>query len=789
MKVENLKPKRILPRFLLWTAIALSLCPGLASAKLDMIEVTRKSAEAQVRNLIEPVINRFCHDECKLLAINATVDIATPDEIAPGFDEVEARAQTLAASSARVRLLINEKVGPVSRSKLMDLLQRYLDTLDYPVKIETQLARFPEPIEASGKVAELRERVTKQFTNTLEELFQQFCPNQCLLTDLNLKTELVNGEEVEYGSAGEFVQEGGVAIRIKELSASILIDDALSPVERSNILEMAKLKTTSFKQVNLTSKALKFPRPNAVTALAGGSGIDPLTGKTISRNLASESTVTNSTENRNSNTTAQTQTSSNTNTVTSTNNENAVKQERFERIEKIERVESGDAVQAELQKFKVFGLIFGCSILSLLVFLAIASYRPKASAIPTVHRIFQNLAADPVSASAPSTYKPSSESLPGKDDRGALAAKRYEIETLLEELTKIFVQQPKVAKQVFSRILTEEGVEVTAQYIHMLGESIVVDMLRDPSLQSDISELMEYYAKTPIEITDDEKLNLLRALHNRTVAGKLFVMGNRSSNLFDFLAEMDGLQILELIRNESLTVKSIVLTQCDPQKRATIYAQLEDDTRLKLLTELSRIDHLPRDYIFNVANALKRKRIENPRLNTESLPGSEVLVSLLERTGPQMQRTVVKSLEAANPESARTIKSKLVSLDTLRYLRDGQLLEVILSLKHDELLQFLKGAPDSIRYTIFSKAPKELISELEEELGSVGAISREMYQAVERKILNRMKLMTNEGLINLVETNERMFADSAGDSGFVQPVPSPSAGDKTVTNLKKVAGW
>ena len=155
---------------------------------------------------------------------------------------------------------------------------------------------------------------------------------------------------------------------------------------------------------------------------------------------------------------------------------------------------------------------------------------------------------------------------------------------MLEELTNVYAQQPKVAKQVFSRVLTEEGVETTAKYIELFGEAIVIDMLRDPSLQGDLTELMEFYAKNPMELTDEEKLDLLQRLHNRTVAGKLVVMGNRSSNLFDFLAEMDGLQILEMVRTESLTVKSIVLTQCDPQKRSAIYSQLDEDTRMKLLT-------------------------------------------------------------------------------------------------------------------------------------------------------------------------------------------------------------
>ena len=338
---------------------------------------------------------------------------------------------------------------------------------------------------------------------------------------------------------------------------------------------------------------------------------------------------------------------------------------------------------------------------------------------------------------------------------------RYENERLTEELMALFAQHPKVAKHVFSRILTEEGIETTSQYIQIFGEGVVMDMLRDPSLQSDLAELMEFYAKNPQELGDEDRLELLRALHNRAIAGKMVVMGSRSSAIFDFLAEMDGLQILELIRNESLTVKSIVLTQCDPQKRAQIYSQLDDQTRMELMLELSRIDYLPRDYIFNVANALKRKRRENPKLNTEALPGSEVLLTLLERSNADQARTVIKNLELTSPDSARALKGKLVSVDTLKHLRDGQLLEVILSLRHDELLQFLKGASEDVRGAIFAKSPRDLVVELEEELVNSGAVSREQYQNLERKVLNRMKLMANEGLINLVETNERMLAEQS----------------------------
>lgn len=800
----------------LFSILFSGLFAGTASGRLNLVELTQKQAENQVRHLIEPLLDRYCRDQCKLLSVNVTVDIAVPEEVAPGFDDVVVQSdKDLAPTNARLKLLIDDKVGPISRGKLVELLQQYLDTLDYPVKIDTQVAHFPQPVGSEGKVGELRERIARQFQATINDLIQQFCPEQCLLADFSLQTEVVNPEESQYGSPGEFVQEAGVALRIKDISGTLLMDETMAPEERANVLEMAKLKTNSFRHVSLTSKSMKFPHPTRSDTVigAGGTLLDRrvaginglpesqssketkdtkgITTETRKADSVSNSNRqdTNSSSSKNDSTSAHSSRSDQKSTVD--NKEENNRQERFERFEKIERVENGDAVQAELQKFKVYGLVFACSILSLLIFIAAASFRSRreAASPSSVHRIVQSLSSDPLSSQAPTPEAPSA---PPQEDRNNRVSRRYEIDRLIEELSAIFAEHPKVAKNVFSRVLTEEGVETTSQYIHIFGEGVVVDMLRDPSLQSDLSELMEYYAKTPQEMDDEEKLDLLRRLHNRTIAGKLVVLGNRSSNLFDFLAEMDPVQILELIRKESLTVKAIVLTQCDQQKRGAIYMHLDEDSRMKLLAELSRIDYLPRDYIFNVSNALKRKRRDNPKLNTEALPGSEVLVTLLERTGTEMQRTVVKNLEASNPDSARTVKSKLVSIDTLRYLRDGQLLEVVLSLKHDELLHFLKGAPDETRAAVFAKSPRELVVELEEELANVHTISRETYLAVERKVLNRMKLMSNDGLINLVEVNERMFQDRGTDPGYVggpPPSQADAANSPGSAKIKKVAGW
>ncbi len=782
---------------------ALTLFAALPSAEAgrsSAIQSVQRVTELRIRNLLEPVLDKYCPDQCKLMSVSTDVDLALQDELSPGFSEEAAQSNDLEASAGRVKLLIDDKIGPVSRTKLLELVQQFLDTLDFPVKVETQIAHFPQPVGSAGKVADIREKIGKQFKGTLEDLFRQFCPDHCLMADYSLSTENINSEETQYGDAGEFVEDAGVAVRIRNLSAKILVDDSLSPVEQQNILDMAKLRTNSYKNVDLALKSMKFPRPQDLARASGrGDGRSPAGGlygdsttsdsKSSSQNdSTSNSTSSNS---RTESTQAQNDLRSNSevkNLTNSTNNETNARQERFERFEKIERVENGDAVQQELQKFKVYGLVFACAVIGLLVFISMSSLGTRGSSAPSVQRVIQSLVTDPVSASAQSNHSSSAQDPQNftGDEKAALVSRRFEIERLKDELTNLFAEQPKVARHVFSRILTEDGVETTSAYIHIFGESVVLDMLRDPSLQGDMAELMEFHSKNPTDISDEDKLDLVRKLHNKAVAGKLFVMGSRSTHLFDFLSDMDGLQILEMLRNESITVKAIVMTQCDLQKRSLIFTQLDEPARMKLLDELSRIDYLPRDYIHNVAGALKRKRRENPRLNTEALPGSDVLLTLLERADSGMARTVMKNLESGNPDTARMIKGRLVTLETLEYLKDSHLLEVVLSLKHDELLTFLKGAPASARATIYAKSPKDLVAEIEEELEHTQPLSKDAYSAIERKVLNRIKVMANDGQINLVDVNERMLLNN------VRPDFSGSSGldaTRTGTNIKKVAGW
>ncbi|MEO5971293.1 MAG: hypothetical protein ABIQ95_15310, partial [Bdellovibrionia bacterium] len=357
--------KKLNNRFYLFISIALiSTLSPLSFAAPNAIEIAKKTAENQIRHLLEPLVDKYCHEACRLMNINVEIDHAVTQEFSPGFDDELRNANEYAPASASVKLLIDDKVGPVSRNKLLELLQQFLDTLEYPVKIDSQSTHFPMPQGSEGKISELREKIAKDFQNKTDSLIREFCQSHCLLADFNLQTEVVNGEEAQYGSTGEFIQDGDTVIRIKEISATLLMDDNLPKEEQDNILEMVRLKTNSYKHVSLTGKSFKFPSPS-LNVMSGGRG--PASERNERSTNDSSKSDSKSSDTRS---------------------------ENFQRTEKIERVENGDMVVAELQKLKFPAILFVCSVLSLLIFIAAATMRRPDNHSP-IQRIFQPHIADP----------------------------------------------------------------------------------------------------------------------------------------------------------------------------------------------------------------------------------------------------------------------------------------------------------------------------------------------------------------------------------------------------------
>ena len=330
---------------------------------------------------------------------------------------------------------------------------------------------------------------------------------------------------------------------------------------------------------------------------------------------------------------------------------------------------------------------------------------------------------------------------------------------LKDELTQIFIGSPKVAKETFTRLLQEEGTEETAKYVFIFGKMIIFELLSDPNLQRNLYELSEYYHKSSFEFSLKDEIALLQVLKTKVTANEIKVLAKKSIDQFDFLAKLDAPQIFELMSDEKPQIQSIILTQISPKRRKIVFELFTGKARMNLMNELCKADAIPREFLYNVALALSKKVSSKPAFDAQSLRSSDIILELLEKASLFEQKVLMKNLNESNLEAAKAIKLKLVSIETLPFLKDGHLLELVLGMERDDLLNFLAGSPVHIRDLLLSHAPEELAESWAEDLNNISGVEDNTYRLVELKILGKVRHLATNGAISLLEINEMIFSN------------------------------
>jgi flagellar motor switch protein FliG len=248
----------------------------------------------------------------------------------------------------------------------------------------------------------------------------------------------------------------------------------------------------------------------------------------------------------------------------------------------------------------------------------------------------------------------------------------------------------------------------------------------------------------------------LRQLRHKLTAAKVKLLANKTLDVFDFLKGWSPRQVFELAREEAPQMQGIILTQLPIEKRKLVFEMFNEKHRTPILEALSQIDLLPREMLIGAAQSIKEKALKNPRFDAENVRGTDVLVDLLTSSSMEQQVALMAQLDASNPQASWRIRSTLVSAQTLLYLPDNILVDMLFDLELREIAGFLANTNNAYRNALFAKIPREIGANWAEAMaGEQG--SYDLAKATENKLLHKVRMLAANGTIPLAEINDRIY--------------------------------
>ncbi|MBP9706669.1 MAG: hypothetical protein KBD78_03435 [Oligoflexales bacterium] len=740
-------------------------------------EYMNQETSKQVKTKIEKVLNQYCGDACQLLGVEVTLDEALPEDMDLGFESVKGSDGTsYFVDEIIATIQIDSRVTQTNRERLQNILTNHLSTLGHRVKLTWQSIELPQIGKSLSLESQIKNSLHSQIDSKINRIIDTYCPEKCILSRVGIDGNLVSPDQATQYSNTEIFRNNSPddgLLKVENIDIEVSMDSSLEIEERNKISNIMKANLRWITPVRLDVVVSEFPESYNKKKL---SEQDPYgLGKLretlqIFRDLAGTKEIISR--------------ESSVSTSQSNSSLNSKELNSLSSSEKLASSSSLEAKNSDSQNTLLGSLgenttvyALGALVVLLLGLFLISRFnsarKDAQMMVDYAHRPLQS-----GQAGNDSIYKNSNESNRQENNQNSGAnvsedelGKKIRIQKLREELSDFFLDNPKVAKETYGRILQDEGIEQTAKYVHIFGRGVIFELLGDPNFQRDLYELTEYYQKTHFDFTLDEEIELLSKLKTRVTANEIRVLTRKTMQVFDFVFNLDAGQLHNLIVDEKPQVQSIVLTQLDHKRRKAVFDMFEGSSKVQLLKELCRAEAFPKDYLSTVAQALAKKVTTRPEFDTHNLRTTDILYDLLEKADLTEQKALMRNLNSTNPEAARGIKLKLVTLEVIPYLRDGQVLELVLGLERTDLVTFLRGTKDHIRNLLFSKVPEELAESWREDLMNMSGIDDELYRMVELKILGKVRALASKGAISLMSINDMIFADSMVADGSEDYAP------------------
>lgn len=737
-----------------------ALGQGMAPGKLIQVQ---SQTEQRVRNRVIPVLKKYCHNSCELLRIDVAVEEEVGEEGDLGFESVmnAQDSRNVFVRKITADIQVDDMVSQSNLTRLEQIIDNHLRSFGIEAGVNWKKIRLPNIGSSSGEEQFLKAQLESKIQKAISGAISQYCPHDCVLAQVNIEGTMVSPDMARDYPLNQIVTDksGRSFMRVDDADVEVTIDSSLSPTRRNQIANVFQARTKFVSPLNLNISVTPFPESYAEQMekqrldSQDPYGLEKLRRMLILfRELAGTKEIitsnTTSSEERTSESSVARESQKSTNSLNSKQVDSSL-------------TETSQAAQSLEYVLWIGGALLLAGLL-IALFMRVLAVNKDAQKMVGIAQ--QGQANQPVQNPAETTanynMSPGTTNLNinQPEDVRRQTSLKIQAEELRNEIVQILMENPRVARETFGRMLREEGVEETAKYIKLLGQMVIIELLDDPNMQRDLYSLSEFYHNSTFTFEGEEEIELLQRLKTKITASEIRVLTRKSLDKFDFLTKLDSEQIFNLVSDESPQVQSIVLTQLDRKRRMNVFNMYQGDSKMSLMGELCKADAIPKEYLSNVALALSRKVSSRPEFDTQNLRASEVLVDLMEKADLQEQRQLMQNLQDSNSEAARGIKMRLVTVEMLPFLKDGHLLEIILGMEREELLGFLKGTRSHIRDLLINKAPPELSDSWVEDLTYMATVDESLYRLAEMNILRRVRNLANNGAISILEINEIIFS-------------------------------
>ena len=225
--------------------------------------------------------------------------------------------------------------------------------------------------------------------------------------------------------------------------------------------------------------------------------------------------------------------------------------------------------------------------------------------------------------------------------------------------------------------------------------------------------------------------------------------GGTSLDVIQDIAEMEGRQIFNLIKNEQPQTISFVLSYLNAEKSKEIFMLLSPEIRDEVVERLGTIDSTSLDLVGKIVRSLGKHFDTKARPTFHRSGGVRAVADLLNSIDKETSKGLLARVEERNSALGSAIRKKMFSFEDLSRLQAADLQRVLREVDSQSLATSMKSASESLKERIYGSISKRAAESLRDEISMLGAVRLKDVEIAQEAIIQVVRRLEEEGAISL----------------------------------------
>lgn len=216
---------------------------------------------------------------------------------------------------------------------------------------------------------------------------------------------------------------------------------------------------------------------------------------------------------------------------------------------------------------------------------------------------------------------------------------------------------------------------------------------------------------------------------------------------FEFARKADPAQLVNFIQNEHPQTIALILSYLKPAQASAILSSLPLEMQAETARRIAVMDRASPDVISEVEKQLEKSVSSLVTEEYTNIGGIDSIVDIINLVDRSVEKNIMESLEAENPELADTIKKRMFVFEDIIGLDDRAIQKVLRGIDNKILAIALKGATESVKEVIFNNISQRLAQTIQEELEFMGPKRMKEIEEAQQSIVNEIRKLEDLGEI------------------------------------------